>query len=335
MKRWIAMLLMLCAFSACAQAQSVPLTDYQPGQMIDAGFSQPVRFMAGCVLENGEGFMLIDSDLSDGCLLRATGHIARDSISIFMPVPEGCSAEVTAQNENGCVVRIADGQESHAYTFVKESVQRYEEPWKLRAYEKRSDGKTFSVQLSHDRMQAAERTDAGEAQYTTFVQFYVDANNINYGKLPGSIEELKRMEKEYPVAAVSPDDPNTRVNLRKAPSTKAERVGSLYSGTRLRIREITKDGWAKIFVGDMDAYISTEFLTFGAAIEQVTDARPTAKLKAGEWVETSRAPYRGGGGTVSRTRGGQTVRIIGEYNREWRIVGTEGGSYFIHTDNIR
>ena len=46
------MLLMLCAFSACAQAQSVPLTDYQPGQMIDAGFSQPVRFMAGCVLEN-------------------------------------------------------------------------------------------------------------------------------------------------------------------------------------------------------------------------------------------------------------------------------------------
>ena len=47
MKRWIAMQLMLCAFSACAQAQSVPLTDYQPGQMIDAGFSQPGRFMAG------------------------------------------------------------------------------------------------------------------------------------------------------------------------------------------------------------------------------------------------------------------------------------------------
>lgn len=334
MKRWMMITLLLCLLGACSRAQSVPLTDYQPGQMIDAGFSQPVRFMAGCVLESGEGFMLIDSDTSDGCLLRATGRIARDSISIFMPVPDGCSAQVTAQDENGCVVRIDDGKESYAYTFAKEPVRQYEEPWKLRAYEKKGSGKTFSVQLNHDRMQATERTDAGEMQYTTFVQFYVDANNINYGKLPGSIEELKRLEKEYPVAAVSPEDPKSRVNLRKGPSAKTERVGSLYSGTRLRIREI-KDGWAKIFVGDMDAYISTEFLTFGAAIEQVTDARPAAKLKESEWVEISRMPYRGGGGTVWRTAGGQEVRVIGEYNSQWRIVGTDGGSYFIHTDNIR
>ena len=33
--------------------------------------------------------------------------------------------------------------------------------------------------------------------------------------------------------------------------------------------------------------------------------------------------------------GGQAVRVIGEYNSQWRIVGTDGGSYFIHTDNIR
>ena len=145
---------------------------------------------------------------------------------------------------------------------------------------------------------------------------------------------LKQLEKESPVAAVSPGDPATRVNLRKGPSTKAERVGSLYSGTRLRIREI-KDGWAKIHVGDMDAYISTDFLTFGAQIEQVPDARPSARLKGEEWVEISRMPYRGGGGTVTRTAGGQQVRIIGEYNSQWRIVGTDGGSYFIDAKNLK
>ena len=334
MKRigWIA--LALCLMISKGVAQSMPLTEYQPGQMIDAGLSDPVRFMAGCVLENGEGFMLVDSDLSDGHLLRTTGRIARDSISIFMPIPDGCSAELNAQDEKGCAVHVYDGQESRVYTFVLEEVEQYEEPWKLRAYERRSEGKTFCVQLSHDRMQAVERTAAGEQSYTTFIQFFVDANNIDYDKLPGSIEEMKRLEKQYPVAAVSPNDPASRVNLRKGPSTKSERAGSLYSGTRLRIREI-ENGWAKIHVGDMDAYISTEFLTFGAAIDQVADARPTARLNNSEWVEISRMPYRGGGGTVSRTAGGKEVWIIGEYNDAWRIVGTDAGSYFIEADHLR
>lgn len=334
MKRIVTAALALCMTISGGMAQSMPLKDYVPGQMIDAGFSQPVRFMAGCVLESGEGFMLVDSDFSDGNLLRATGRIARDSISIFIPVPEGCSAELTAQDEKGCEVRMFNGQESHTYTYAYEQVQQYEEPWKLRSYEYENAQRVFSAQLSHDRIQAVEKTDTGIQEYTTFYQFYVEANNVNYEKIPASIAELKRLEKEYPVAAVSPSDPQTRVNLRKGPSAKTERVGSLYSGARLRIREI-KDGWAKIHVGDMDAYISTDFLTFGAAIEQVVDARPTAKIKGGEWVEVSRKPYRGGGGTVSRTSGGQTVRIIGEYNSQWRIVGTDGGSYFIHTDNLQ
>ena len=335
MKRigWIA--LALCLLLSRGMAQSVPLTDYAPGQLIDAGFAQPVRFMAGCVLESGEGFMLVDSDLSDGHLLSATGRIARDHISNSMPVPDGYSAEVTAQDEKGCVVRIFNGRESHRYTYAYEQVQQYEDPWKLKAYTYENAERTLTVQLSHDRAQAAETTDTGTQAYTTFYQFFVEANNINYGKLPTSIAELKRMEKEYPVAAVSPDDPATRVNLRKGPSTKTECVGSLYSGTHLHIREMTDDGWAKVFAGDMDAYISTEFLTFGAAIEQVPDARPTARLKDSEWVEVSRMPYRGGGGTVARTQGGQEVRIIGEYNSQWRIVGTGSGSYFIEAVNLR
>ena len=67
MKRWIAMLLMLCAFSVCAQAQSVPLTAYWPGQMIDAGFSQPVRIIgeynrAWRIVAEGAGTYFIHVD---------------------------------------------------------------------------------------------------------------------------------------------------------------------------------------------------------------------------------------------------------------------------------
>lgn len=333
MKRMAAAALMLSLLVSCAWAQSVPLTDYSPGQMIDAGLHEPVAFLSGCVLESGEGFMLVNTSENGAYLLRATGRIARDTISIMIPMPKGYSAEVTARDESSCEVRIFNGQESHTYTYVYEQVRQYEEPWKLRSYAYQNAERTFCAQLSHDRIRAEERTAAGTQEYTTFYQFYVEANNINYGRIPRSIEDVKRLEREYPVAAVSPDDPGTRVNLREGPSAKTERVGSLYSGARLRIREM-QDGWAKIHVGDMDAYISTEFLTFGAAIEQVADARPTAKLKDSEWVETSRRPYRGGGGTLSRTSGGQTVRIIGEYNSQWRIVGTDGGSYFIHADNL-
>ena len=84
------MALMLYLLFSCAWAQSVPMTDYQPGQMIDVGFARPVRFMAGCVLESGEGFMLVDAESSGGYLLNATGRIARDSISPLMPLPKGC-----------------------------------------------------------------------------------------------------------------------------------------------------------------------------------------------------------------------------------------------------
>ena len=225
--------------------------------------------------------------------------------------------------------------DSDIYTFAFEPTRINPDCWVLKSYERKRGEAVFLAQFDHDRVQAVEQTASGEQTYMTYYAFYTEANNLNHEKIPHSIKEIRRLEKEFPVAAVSPDDPNTRVNLRKGPSTETERVGSLYSGTRLRIREITDDGWAKVFMGDTDAYISTQFLTFSAAIEQVIDARPTATLKDSEWVETSRAPYRGGGGTISRTPGGQTVHIIGEYNREWRIVGEGTHTYFIHVDNLQ
>ena len=336
MKKQLALVIALCIglFAAGALADSMPMTAYTAGQMIDVGFAKPVAFLAGCVLESGKGFMLVDTEDYGAYLLEAKGRLAEDTITLAMPVPDGYSAEVTAQDEHHCIVRVWNNQESHAYTFAYEPTEKYEEPWKIKTYERRTAGNTFSVQLSLDRAQAKQTTNAGMQAYTTYYQFFAEANNINYAKIPGSMEELKQLEVQYPVAAVSPDDPTTRVNLREGPGTSYPRCGSLYSGALLRIREI-KNGWAKIHVGDTDAYISTEFLTFGAAIESVPDMRPRAALWDGDWIQVSRAPYRGGGGTVFQQPGGQEVRIMGEYNNQWRIVSANPGSYYVHIDDLK
>lgn len=333
-KRTLATALSLCLLAAGAQAASVPMTDYAPGQMIDAGFHDAVKFLSGCVLESGKGFMLVDTETYDAYLLDANGRLAGDTITLNVPVPDGYSAEVTAQDEHNCTVRVWNDQESYAYTFACEPAEKYEEPWKIKAYERRTSASNFFVLLSDNRAQATQTTSAGTEEYTTYYQFFAEANNINYGQIPGSMEELKRLEEQYPVAAVSPDDPTTRVNLREGPGTSYPRCGSLYSGAMLAIREI-KDGWAKICVGDTDAYISTAFLTFGAEIENVPDMRPTATLRDGEWIEVSRAPYRGGGGTVFQQPGGQQVRIKGEYNNQWRIVDAKHGSYYVHVGDLK
>ena len=99
MKRVLWLLLLLCLLAAGGAAQSVPLTDYAPGQMIDVGFHDPAVFLSGCTLESGKGFILVDSQFYGGYLLRSTGRIVRDTISAGIPLPEGDSAEVTAQDE--------------------------------------------------------------------------------------------------------------------------------------------------------------------------------------------------------------------------------------------
>ena len=337
MKRVLWLLLALCLLAAGGAAQSVPLTDYAPGQMIDVGFHDPAVFLSGCTLESGKGFILVDSQFYGGYLLRSTGRIVRDTITGGITLLEGDRAEVTAQDENSCEVRIWNDRVSRTYAFALAPTQVSPDRWVLKSHTCRKDGRVFSAQFGHDRVQAVETTAVGTEEYTAYYAFYAEANNLDHERIPASIADVKRLEKAYPVAAVSPDDPGTRVNLRKAPSAKSERVGSLYSGTRLRIREITDDGWAKISVGDMDAYISTDYLTFGAALEQVPDARPTAKLPDREWVEVSRKPYRGGGGTVTQVRGGQQVSVIGEYNGEWRMVQENEwqNTFFIQASQLR
>ena len=338
MKKWIVLMmaLLLCMGTCSVLADAVPMEKYQPGQMIDVGFNGDVTFMAGCELDGGTSFMLVDTDFFDGYLLVDSPLYSYDSISGGIPIPDtGWSAEVTAADSANCTVKLKKGVETRKYHFAYEFTEQGQSEWVLKHYgRENTKGDYFHADLSFFRADVSESIGGKVENAIIDYDFFRQANNINYQKHPFTLEECLALEKAHPVAAVSPKDPATRVNLRKGPGTNFPRCGSLYSGALLSVREIS-DGWAKIYVGDTDAYISAEFLTFGAEIENVPDMRPLATVRDGDWIKVSRVPYWGGGGSVTQTRGGQEVRIMGEYNKEWRIVSANPGSYYIHVDDLK
>ncbi len=66
------------------------------------------------------------------------------------------------------------------------------------------------------------------------------------------------------------------LNIRTDSSTKAKLVGKLPKDAACEVLEITEDGWAHIVSGNVEGYVSAEFLLVG----------PEAKLRANELVKT-------------------------------------------------
>lgn len=66
------------------------------------------------------------------------------------------------------------------------------------------------------------------------------------------------------------------LNVRKTPSTSGKLVGKMPKNAACEVLEITEDGWAGIKSGEVEGYVSLEFLLTG----------PEAKMKANELVRT-------------------------------------------------
>lgn len=66
------------------------------------------------------------------------------------------------------------------------------------------------------------------------------------------------------------------LNVRETPSTSGKLVGKMPKDSACEVLERTEDGWAHITSGEVDGYVSMEFLLTG----------PDAKMKANEIVRT-------------------------------------------------
>lgn len=66
------------------------------------------------------------------------------------------------------------------------------------------------------------------------------------------------------------------LNVRETPSTDGKMVGKMPKNAACEVLEVTEDGWAHIKSGEVEGYVSMEYLLTG----------PDAKLKADELVRT-------------------------------------------------
>ncbi|MED9905457.1 MAG: C40 family peptidase [Lachnospiraceae bacterium] len=66
------------------------------------------------------------------------------------------------------------------------------------------------------------------------------------------------------------------LNVRETPGTSGKLVGKMPKGSACEVLEVTADGWAHITSGEVEGYVSTEFLYIGA----------DAKMRAMELIRT-------------------------------------------------
>ena len=158
-------------------------------------------------------------------------------------------------------------------------------------------------------------------------------------ELPHSLADAQRLQAERPVAAIAPENPKDRVNMREGPSTKHPRVGSLYSGTMVRIEGSADGEWLYIVPmggAAQKAYVKKDLLAFGANIWNIPDASYERVLttRSGEAVPISNLPYHGRYQTYHYPSG-SVLRVIGKYNDEWAIVSFGRGAFYAETKYLK
>lgn len=120
-------------------------------------------------------------------------------------------------------------------------------------------------------------------------------------------------------------DPESRLNMRSAPSRDAASMGKFYSGTQVEIVSDAGDGWSQVIIGSgvssVGGYMMTQYLS--GDMQDVLDARPQRKVVS---------PY-GTPSVVLRDRpsdsyGAVAMLPVGE--TVW-VVGTSGDFCYVQT----
>ncbi len=118
------------------------------------------------------------------------------------------------------------------------------------------------------------------------------------------------------------------LNVREAPSTDAKLVGKLPKNAACEVLE-TADGWAHIRSGEVDGYVSLEFLLVG----------PEATLLAGSLVRTVAVAQTDGlnvreqpntdSGVLTQVLKGEELEYVGELDDGWVEVSIDGEEAYV------
>lgn len=117
-------------------------------------------------------------------------------------------------------------------------------------------------------------------------------------------------------------DPQSRLNMRSAPTKDAASLGKFYSGTQVEIVADAGGGWSQVTIGSAGGYMMTQYLR--ESMNGVTDARPLMRVAS---------PY-GTPAVVLRDRPGNSYDVVAmlAVGESVRVLGTSGDFCYILTE---
>ncbi|MCH5275030.1 MAG: C40 family peptidase [Lachnospiraceae bacterium] len=123
------------------------------------------------------------------------------------------------------------------------------------------------------------------------------------------------------------------LNVRETPSTSGKLVGKMPKDSACEILEVTEDGWAKITSGDVNGYVSMEFLYTGAdAVMRATELMNTVAIVNVDNLRVRDEASRDSA-VLTQVPKGEELEVL-EVLEDWVMVSIDGDEAYVSADYV-
>lgn len=330
---------LLLSLLPCAHAQT---TRYETYPIETLPFGCPLRFVDGVHVDGtvSADFVLVDTiDFNGHYLEMRRGQDERCWGSIGgVQIPQGWTAQVDAQDADHCRLTLSSAEEKRTYDFRFRPLMD-EGEWEMERYIIQRGGDRFEAYVPGLWRMEATETQNGQTRQARAAWYWAnDCENLELDPLPRSIDEMRRLAQENPVAAIAPQDIRDRVNLREGPGTDHPRVGSLYSGVMMQILGDADAEWLHVNPlggATQKAYVKRTLLAFGEDIWNVPNATQEMWLSSGgRQIPADEHPFHSND-PLGYLPPDIPVNVIGYYNDDWAIIGSWPGALYVEARYLK
>ena len=130
-------------------------------------------------------------------------------------------------------------------------------------------------------------------------------------------------------ATVHNPNAKDRLNLRQKASTASATLGKYYSGVVVEQLSAEKNGWMQVRIGNLEGYMQTKYLEYGANAKAVQSAMPNVKIKnAGGTGLNLREKQSTTAKSLGLYKNGTNVTVLG-ISETWAHVSVAGKTGFM------
>ncbi|MCH5269337.1 MAG: C40 family peptidase [Lachnospiraceae bacterium] len=123
------------------------------------------------------------------------------------------------------------------------------------------------------------------------------------------------------------------LNVRETPDTSGKLVGKMPKDSACEILEVTEDGWAKITSGDVNGYVSMDYLYTGAdAVMRATELMNTVAVVNADALKVRDEPSMDSA-VLTQVPKGEELDVI-EVLEEWVMVSIDGDTAYVSAEYV-